>query len=136
MLISLLLLINVTQAKFSKDVFSLPCEKLSIQMSDCKEVDYSNQFHSAKGILASVVVSHVEPTQCHPKQPVKWDHYQPRIKTGHHQIFISNIDCKKAPMSVIKSNFFCDTPGADSVRECFFQKLEAKQKFLYTIPTF
>jgi hypothetical protein len=147
-LITLLLIIpTLSNAKFASWVMEIPCDKMTLKVTSCKEFEFSNKKKLSakelktrkelvierKGSIVSGKIEKVEPMKCHAKQKMDLKRFKKRefkIK----KFFVSRLKCKKSLKSVIvkRPNFFCDTPGAHRIVDCFIPERSRKEIFVYT----
>lgn len=126
------------EAKFSREVFRRPCTLITFEVISCKDAVYSNEAKKApleyRGILIEAQIKDNQPTKCRANHEMDLNLFQKNKKhPGRSSLFVRGANCKEPPTKATKTNQFCDTPGANSVPECFIGQLEAREKFGYTI---
>lgn len=146
---TLLILISLTpvHASFASWVAQIPCEKLTLNVSSCKEFAFSNRDKLSQkqiaerkelildrtGAIVTADIEKMEAIKCHDKQDMDLKRYTKReykIK----KFFVRNLKCSKDTKQVISKiiNFFCDTPGDNYIPDCFISKFSRKNEFVYS----
>lgn len=144
-----LLLIFELQAKFSTEVFKIPCRGLDINITSCQDNLYHNKDYILKKKLTNEVLIQYQaalvkarikknfPVKCYDKQKMNLETYKPLTPTEQ-DLIVVNTSCaqitQKKNIQVKILNKFCDTPGAMSIKECFENYLEYKHKALVAYP--
>jgi len=130
-LIALLLMNSFlsAEAKFSREVFRRPCTLLTFEVISCKEVVYSNRNQKVpleyKGALIEAKVKDLQPTKCRASRVIRSHDMEIKLFQKKKELpdksplFVRGANCKEPPSKATMTNRFCDTPGADSVPECF-----------------
>ncbi len=139
--------VSIAEAKFASWVVQIPCDKMTLKVSACKEFTFSNRdklpkeelkkrkdtLIERKGAILTASIESVEPMKCHAKQEIDLKRFKKRdfkIK----KFFVQGLKCKKEIKKIVtkRVNFFCDTPGAPSVPDCFIPETSRKNEFVYT----
>ena len=134
-LLCLLYLLSMTSvnSKFAHWVVNIPCSKIKVRVDSCKAKSYSNEKGTITlyGTLLSGEITSQEMIQCFPTQEIDKKHFK-KVPTESKKFFVINQECKKTPFSsefTIK-NYFCDTPGAMGIRDCYLNALKSREGVL------
>jgi len=126
-----------SHAKFASWVFEIPCDKITLKVKSCKAYSFSNKQKKGiierKGSLVQAGIDKVEPIKCSKNQKMDLKRFKKRdFKLS--SFFVRNYKCNKKTktLTVKRINFFCDTPGAKSVVDCFVPAHSRENKFIYT----
>lgn len=127
----------IASSKFLPWVFQIPCDKLTLKVKSCKPYSFSNGLKKGKiereGSLVEAGIEKLEPIKCSKNQKMDLKRFKKRdFKLS--SFFVRNYKCGKntKTLTVKRVNFFCDTPGAKSVVDCFVPAHSREQKFIYT----
>jgi hypothetical protein len=147
----LLSLSFLSHAKFAQWVFNIPCHQVTLKVKSCKDYSFSNKDLLLKrfknkadlkrltlnysGAIVSGDILSLAPEKCYESQRVDISRYKELQKEFDH-FFINKRSCKETTVrsttKFIIKRFFCDTPGAPSIPDCFISRHARKQKFYFS----
>lgn len=139
--LAFLFLIPQAQAKFAAFVMQIPCHKMQVKIASCQAKKIKNtdlkpdtkNLISYQGALVSAQILSDAATKCSAEQKMDTKRFR-AFKNEKRNFFVIQGSCQKlktdTKTSFQNQNYFCDTPGAMGINECFLNTLSRKNRWL------
>ncbi len=119
-------------AKFAAWVQNIPCVQIKMKVKSCEKKNFSNEGKrfpiELVGVKVSGEILSSEPVQCSAAQKMDLTRYK-ETSFQDKTFFVIGGNCEDELSFKIK-NYFCDTPGAMEIRDCFYNSLKRKEDLL------
>ncbi|WP_127717446.1 hypothetical protein [Halobacteriovorax sp. HLS] len=123
-------------AKFSASVYEIPCEKIVLEVSSCEAYTFNNglsndSYLNFEGAVLDARIISREASKCHDSQKMDLSKYK-ELKLLPKK-FVNNYSCseEKRRITTYRKNYFCDTPGAKTIKACFISSISRKKSFQF-----
>lgn len=138
--LALLLPFQISHAKFAMSAFQIPCHEMEIEISSCeakqvKGSDLKTKYikkrkdPSVQGALIQGKILSDKAVKCNQKQKMDMTKFRSK-ENQKKKLFVIQGSCLELKtgqkVKVQNQRFFCDTPGAMEINECFYNALARK----------
>ena len=145
LLVSLLFISQNIYSKYARWVFNIPCHGIKLKVTECQDHSFTNKDLIKNRNTRSRIVSHsgsilkgeiesIKPVKCKDKQKIDLSKYREEKLTKN--FFVKDRKCSDIKMGtstkLVVQRFFCDTPGAVQVPECFISMYSRQNNFYYS----